>query len=329
MMVFNACWKVVRVFALIACWNSFSGMASVVWSQSTTMQSATAAPNAAQSRMRPLGAASAVDRYRAPASPVRQVAMMQQSGDGSFVAPPSLPPSSFVIPPSGSTIAPPPSSNFTVPPNSGFAPPPSNSLPAPFQSAPVTPVAPPRQPPTPPAAVIPRQPALPPQTSLPTNPNVFAPGPTSTVPQTRTVVPTNPGLPARPNDYQSIAPPQLNNAFATIDNCRNISGPSTYRAGSFGCGAPATYAGPIYAPAAYNPPPSQFAPGVALPPGVGFPTNLSGSLPAVIPGNPGFRPLISFGQENNPVQVGQGIFGQPVAYVPGQSLRNALRYIAF
>jgi hypothetical protein len=116
-----------------------------------------------------------------------------------------------------------------------------------------------------------------------------------------------------------------------MDNCRNITGPSTYSAsGAFGCGAPSGYGAPVYAPVAYVPPPSQIAPAVALPPGATFnPGGIAGTVPAVIPGNSGYRPLISLGQESNPVQIGQGIIGQPVAYVPGQCFRNALRYISF
>jgi hypothetical protein len=41
----------------------------------------------------------------------------------------------------------------------------------------------------------------------------------------------------------------------------------------------------------------------------------------------GHRPLIDLGQENHNVEVGRGIIGQPVAYVPGQKFRNFLRYI--
>ncbi len=37
--------------------------------------------------------------------------------------------------------------------------------------------------------------------------------------------------------------------------------------------------------------------------------------------------LLSFGQETYPVQIGQGWLGQPVAYVPGQPIRNWIRYI--
>jgi hypothetical protein len=34
------------------------------------------------------------------------------------------------------------------------------------------------------------------------------------------------------------------------------------------------------------------------------------------------------GQQKNPVQLGRGIIGQPVAYVPGQWFRNWLRYVS-
>ena len=36
---------------------------------------------------------------------------------------------------------------------------------------------------------------------------------------------------------------------------------------------------------------------------------------------------MTMGQERNRVVVGQGIVGQPVAYVPGQWVRNSLRYL--
>lgn len=39
------------------------------------------------------------------------------------------------------------------------------------------------------------------------------------------------------------------------------------------------------------------------------------------------RPLFTFGQESKRVVVGQGFLGQPVAYVPGQWVRNSIRYL--
>ncbi|MEC8555550.1 MAG: hypothetical protein VXZ82_11145 [Planctomycetota bacterium] len=43
--------------------------------------------------------------------------------------------------------------------------------------------------------------------------------------------------------------------------------------------------------------------------------------------NGGYSPLLSLGQEGYNVQVGRGIVGQPTVYVPGQPVRNFLRYL--
>jgi hypothetical protein len=308
--------------------------AQTVWSQPDTHGGVA---DSAQSRMRPLGAPSAVDAYSSNGSQVRQVVMMQSPGDSAPVPPPSLPPGGFGFPtspmPSGPSM---PSSS----PQGGFALPPSTSLPPPLQSGPVGPIPPvaaPAQPLSPAPVVVSPAPITPqpaPTQSLPFNPNVT--GGSGLPPRTTTPAPS----PVR-NDYMAIPQPQLDTGFATMDNCRNITGPSNYRAASvFGCSPPSygppSYGPPIYgaptynAPATYVPPPSQIAPAIALPPGTGIaPTGIAGSLPPVIPGSPGYRPLISFGQEANPVQVGQGLLGQPVAYVPGQTIRNALRYLSF
>lgn len=303
-----------------------------------------------QSRLKPIGAPSAVDAFASTTSSKNsQVSRMQATGDSRPMAPPSLPPGGFglpstPIPQSGGPLPPgsSPSNTFTLPP-SGALPPPG-ALPMPLQSTPAGPIAPPRTaaPPTFQAnPVSPSPQANPaPSQSLPINPNLgvgssVSPGTNFGASPAFPAAPMNPGfgggLPRQPSstgssDYAAIPPPQLNNAFATMDNCRNISGPSTYRAsGAFGCGAPSSYA-----PVAYVPPPSQIAPVVSLPPGATFnPVSITGTVPPIIPGNPGYRPLISLGQESNPVQVGQGIIGQPVAYVPGQCFRNALRYISF
>ncbi|RMF37522.1 MAG: hypothetical protein D6753_17415 [Planctomycetota bacterium] len=45
------------------------------------------------------------------------------------------------------------------------------------------------------------------------------------------------------------------------------------------------------------------------------------------PNNAGFRLLLTLGQENYNVVLGRGIIGQPTVYVPGQNIRNFLRYI--
>lgn len=137
------------------------------------------------------------------------------------------------------------------------------------------------------------------------------------------------GYPAANNDLTPLAQPQLGNQYANLGNCRNVSAPSSYRSDRIlTCGPPAGYVVPASNPQTYVPPPAQIGTttGLVPPPLAVMP---SATQQTVIPGNAGYRPLISFGQERYPVQVGQGIFGQPVAYVPGQSFRNALRYIAW
>lgn len=334
-------------------WLSLSCIACSVWpcvvrAQSQPYPQPTGSSGgAAQSRLRPLGSPSAVDAYQPSRSAVRQVAMMQIAADAQPVPNPSLPPGGggfeFPAPLSGSgplpSVAPPPPppGSYTVPPTSS---PPSTSLPVPLQSAPVGPIAPPS---TATSQGLPLNPHLGNQKFGNGSLGTGAPLPTATatipVPQNGFVPrrTAGPSVPVGSSDYAAIPSPRLENAFATIDNCRNISAPSSYRAaGFFGCGSPVSYGSPVYgppayaAPATYAPPPAQIAPAVAFPTNGGLaPIGIAGSLPPVLPGNPGYRPLISFGQESNPVQVGQGLLGQPVAYVPGQRFRNVLRYLSF
>ena len=40
-----------------------------------------------------------------------------------------------------------------------------------------------------------------------------------------------------------------------------------------------------------------------------------------------YRPLIGLGQDVRSAQLGRGVIGQPVAYMPSQPLRNAMRYL--
>ena len=262
-----------------------------------------------QTRLRPIGAPSAVDQYRG----VRQTAFLQTS-DASAVPPPSLP-------------------------SGGFAMPPATGLPAPLGSATTT--GPINLPPTSSSDTIPLQR----NNGVIGNSNSGAPS--LPLPQPSTITPRNPAAVTTPQSGGSFAPvprtgaiggdyapmpqPQLENQFATLGNCRNISAPSGYRSDRIlTCGQPTSYVAPVGAtsqPPLYSPPPAQMGPPVILPP-----TQMTapiGSTQTVIPGPAGYRPLLSFGQERYPVQIGQGIFGQPVAYVPGQSFRNALRYIAW
>lgn len=161
-----------------------------------------------------------------------------------------------------------------------------------------------------------------------TAPATAVPGSLSPVP--RDAFP--PQSPPANTDYAPLAQPRLENHFATLSNCRNVSAPSGYRSDRIlTCGPVATMvttAGASAPPPVYLPPPAQVGPPVVGPPATapGAPF-APGQI--IIPGPAGYRPLISFGQERYPVQVGQGIFGQPTAYVPGQTFRNAIRYITW
>lgn len=177
--------------------------------------------------------------------------------------------------------------NFDLPPD-GFRPPPT-TLPE-ISAAPA--------------------PALAPR-GLPVNPAPNQPAPFTPAPQ----------YPHSNSDYAPLSQPQLSNSFATLDNSCHVSGPSTYTAASAsGCCAPVGY----QAPPAYIAPPAPIAPAPSFGPAVVVPGAPVGAAPGTgIPRGP----LISFGQERNQVQVGPGLFGQPVAYVPGQTFRNWIRYI--
>ena len=224
---------------------------------------------------------------------------------------------------------------------------------------------------TPPSLSLPGN-SLPPNVALPGaipntgNPNAGIPNtiiPNATMPgaalpggvATPGQIPLNPGraLPINPNlggqnpnvlsssDLTPIQQPQLNTAFANIDNCNCVSGPGSYRAASgYGCGSTLGYV----TPQSYQAPAPQIAAPAVMPqtitPGAVVPGNIApGNIApgAIVPGAviPNAqvgavaappRALISLGQQNFPVQVGQGLWGQPVAYVPGQGVRNWVRY---
>lgn len=123
------------------------------------------------------------------------------------------------------------------------------------------------------------------------------------------------------SDLTRMPTPQLSNSgFATINNCPCVSAPSSYSAASgIGCGSSYGYATPV----GYQAPPAQIASPAVLPPGVG----LSGQpLPQATSAAPAGS-LFTLGQQTYAVQVGQGLWGQPVAYVPGQGVRNWIRYM--
>lgn len=244
-------------------------------------------------RMRPIGAPSAVDRYPAAASkprpsgfsaprrpsysaafPLQQTALMQGTSDAAPLAAPSLPPAGGFGMPGGPAAGTPPS--FSQPPAGRAVP--GSIGPSPLPSS-----------------------------------RAIGNGGLQPVPLTRGQ--------AGPGDLTPLPQPELNNQFATVDNCACVSAPSSYTAGGiWGCDPPpaaviypsaSTYpAVPIYAP----------PPAVVVPPTV-MPTTLAGTAAPC-------RPLITLGQGAYNAQLGQGIIGQPTAYVPGQTFRNFIRYLS-
>ena len=66
------------------------------------------------------------------------------------------------------------------------------------------------------------------------------------------------------------------------------------------------------------------APGAVAPPTL--PPNFAPQM--YTPDNAGYKPLFSLGQENYNVLLGRGVIGQPTVYVPGQPVRNFLRYLS-
>lgn len=282
-----------------------------------------AAPGLAQSpdspltRMRPIGSPSAVDQYRAPTvtsryrssassmtSPVRQAVVVDDLGNErtiqqtqGFTAPPI--PDEFGMP-----VAPP----TTDSPFDGAGPAPAITLPSeqPSIAPPATPL---------PSTGLPSDTYLP--SAPPTDPRSlpFNNGNLSQVPLDAT---------SSGGDLAPIPQPQLNDGFATIDNCPCVSPPSGYVAAT---GWPQRCAPVAYqVPATVQAPPPYVAPPATTTTVVEETIVLPPTMPARRSGVPR-GPLISFGQDKNPVQIGQGIVGQPVAYVPGQRFRNWLRYI--
>ena len=226
--------------------------------------------------------------FAAPPLPTTGVSPLASPVDGGLGLP-----SQAVTPPSGfqepSVGAP-----FGLPPDSGTPLPMSNPVPSPTAMAPPT--------------------GLP--AALPMNPAVPRNVPVASLPSTQ-VIPGN-------ADMLPIAQPHLNDGFATVGNSCCVSAPSSYVA-AMGLGncvnggvQPTTSQGYI-----------ATGPQVAGPPQVAS-TVASGLVPVTRPSAPGIpkKPLINLGQNKNAVVVGQGIIGQPVAYVPGQCIRNWIRYIS-
>ncbi|WP_442507425.1 hypothetical protein SH528x_006346 [Novipirellula sp. SH528] len=326
--------------------------ASVEGQDYSRQSQAAASIDTPQTRLRPIGSASAVDRYRSsdPSTSFRETAyqtsgnpfqssrvsqnaltnadyersqvrqaMMQQS-----VTAPQLPPdtSSMGLPPNSFAV--PSTSPVNNPPPSGFTPPPSSFTPPP-NTQPAAPSLPPSMPSSPPVAASPFNQGAP-RTTLPSNSNAFSPAPPPLAPG----LSGQNSLPYSPNsssDLTPLAQPELQSEFATMGNSPCVTAPSSYTAACASPYMPVSYyasdpcAVPATLPPTYAPAPT-FAPapmvGVAPPAAYGTPISPGTAAP--------IGSLFTLGQERNLVQVGQGLWGQPVAYVPGQGVRNWIRY---
>ncbi|MCA9959044.1 MAG: hypothetical protein KC443_08420 [Anaerolineales bacterium] len=87
---------------------------------------------------------------------------------------------------------------------------------------------------------------------------------------------------------------------------------------------------PQFVPTSYQCVPSPSVPSTGAVPGSYVPPTFTQNIaPGVYASNnAGYTPLFSLGQENYNVQIGRGVIGQPTVYVPGQPIRNFLRYLS-
>ncbi|KAA5543191.1 hypothetical protein FYK55_12995 [Roseiconus nitratireducens] len=286
-------------------------------------------------RMRPLGAPSAVDTYRGGS--VRPTAAIETSGvttgrvetafrqQGQPVRSDTNPvrqtvwmQSEFTMPP-GAAADP-----ITGSGSMGGQAPPGGATMPPGTQLPDTPPYPNSAPP-----------ALPPNAAT-SSPRALPPPGSST--GTGSIPPNATGSPVYPpsSDLTPMSQPQLGDGgFATPNNCHLITGPSPYMAASAfgsacGCIAPTTYVTPVSTTVSGPALPPEIAAPAAMPPPPG---TIYGpavtQVPAAPPSAAPAPSLLKFGQENYPLQIGQGLWGQPVAYVPGQCVRNWLRYFSF
>ena len=306
-------------------------ISSVAVGQTVSQPSFSPTPDSPAARMRPIGSASAVDQYRQRPATTSRAVLRETGYRNSFSSPSSSSQQrnvgagsvrqtamQFGLPDGGSNaVGPPitsPTPNFATPGSGSAAPSPPAQLP-PQEFAQQLPG---QQPPIQQfqgqqfqAQQLPTQ-QLPTQ-QLPGQSNLPFPAPNTAVP-----------LPPR-TDYAPMAAPSLGGSISNINNCANVTGPSGYSAAfSSACGgcAPVTYQAPL--PQAFQAPPAQIA-APAIVPGPQFNAPLVAPTVAATSSAP-VGSLLSFGQERFPVQVGQGILGQPKAYVPGQRVRNWLRY---
>lgn len=155
-------------------------------------------------------------------------------------------------------------------------------------------------------------------TDLP--PSTMAASPSLPLRSSAVAVPTT-------NDLTPLSTPSLVPNMATLGNSCHVSPPSSYSAsmasGCGGCGVvpyPATTVAP---PIMGGPAVPSFGTPAAVAPGV----PLGGVISGVDRAGP-LPPLFTLGQQNYPVRLGQGWYGQPTAYVDGQGFRNFIRYLS-
>jgi hypothetical protein len=259
-------------------------------------------------RIRPIGAPSAVDSF-APRGLV-ETASVQRTASVNPMAPPTsggVQQAVFLQSDSGAMTMPlqgAPSGSFIYPPENYSIQPPALSAP-PLQHDPraVPPSAP--WPGATGSGAVTSQPlSVPPSLSQPTTqPWQNAPLQPQTV-HPQTTMPLQPG--AAQHDLMPVAPPQLSGSWANVNNSAHVSAPSLWQASYVDCA-------PMAAPA--FPPPPVLVPPTMMPGAVATP-------------DAGWRPLLNLSRENYNVQLGRGVLGQPTAYVPGQPVRNFIRYLS-
>ncbi len=232
------------------------------------------------------------------------------AADEAALAQPSLSPSAT----SSSAVQPAAFQGFGVP-APGFSTPDATASQPPSLGVPPTNYGAPAAPPASSNSVLPSSPST---TIVPSTPAPMTnPGTINAAPSVGNAVPYD-----MPN-YQRTAPIVTGEPFVTEGPCQFDAAYMVSPA--YGVAqASASQCGP-YLPA------YQAAPGATTGIVPGYyapPTVMPNQAPGLFTSNSaGHRPLFGLGQENYNVQIGRGIIGQPVAYVPGQTFRNFLRYI--
>ncbi len=148
----------------------------------------------------------------------------------------------------------------------------------------------------------------------------------------------------RASYYQSPAP----RTAAPADRVASTRGSTYSSSGAIPIGSlPPARSVPMYYPTSYSTaayaPQGGYAPGAANraptliptayqqgcgPTGVPTYPISAGPAPYAAPQTaPGARPFVPIARMPNQVYISRGLIGQPVVYVPGQPLRNGLRYI--